>query len=95
VTRADLLDGIYRSCPTLSRAEARDLLEMFISEIAEDWIRGETVKLAAFGRFTVRSKTARNGRNPRTGASARISPRRVASFTPSPALLAAINRPKG
>lgn len=95
VTRADLLDGIRRSCPTLSRPEARDLLEMVISEITESLIRGETVKLHAFARFKIRTKTARPGRNPRTGTPAPISPRRVVSFAPSPVLLAAINRPRG
>lgn len=89
--RADLVDAICRTCPTLARAEARDLLEMMLAEIAEALVRGETVKLRAFGRFTVRTKKARTGCNPLTGSPAPITPRRVLSFRPSPALLAAIN----
>lgn len=88
--RADLVDAVYRACPALSRAEARDLLEMMLAEIAEALVRGEAVKLCVFGRFAVRAKKARTGRNPRTGTPAPITPRRVLSFRPSRALLAAI-----
>jgi integration host factor subunit alpha len=41
------------------------------------------VKLSSFGTFSVRSKTARIGRNPKTGEEVPISPRRVLTFRPS------------
>jgi integration host factor alpha subunit len=44
---------------------------------------GEQVKLSSFGTFSVRSKTARIGRNPKTGEEVPISPRRVLTFRPS------------
>ncbi|WP_051335713.1 integration host factor subunit alpha [Methylocapsa acidiphila] len=90
-TRADLLDAVHNSCPTLSRAESRDIFEMALQEIADALVRGENVKLRSFGLFSVRAKRARVGRNPRTGVEAPIKPRRVLTFKPSPVLCAAIN----
>lgn len=90
-TRADLLDAIYESCRTLSRAQARDIFEMALEEISDALVRGESVKLRSFGLFAVRSKRERIGRNPRTGIEVPIKPRRVLTFKPSPVLIASIN----
>ena len=46
-------------------------------------VRGETVKISSFGTFSVRSKSARIGRNPKTGEEVPIEPRRVLTFRPS------------
>lgn len=90
-TRADLLEAVVTSCPGLSRTVARDLFEATLQEIGDALAGGETVKLRSFGLFAVRSKRARVGRNPRTGAEAAITPRRVLTFKPSPVLLDAVN----
>lgn len=92
VTRADLLDAVYASCSSLSRAQARHIFEMALEEITEALVSGEPVKLRSFGMFTVRSKGERVGRNPRTGVEVPIKPRRVLTFRPSPVLSAAVNR---
>ena len=90
-TRADLLDAVYTTCPSLSRQEARDIFEMALEEVAEALVRGESVKLRSFGLFSVRAKRERVGRNPRTGVEVPITPRRVLTFRPSPVLLALVN----
>src|ERR1700712_4707376 len=66
-TRADLLEAVYGTCPGLSRAQARDVVEQALDEICNALVRGETVKLRSFGAFSVRAKRARVGRNPKTG----------------------------
>jgi integration host factor subunit alpha len=45
--------------------------------------KGEQVKISSFGTFSVRDKTARVGRNPKTGEEVPITPRRVLTFRPS------------
>ncbi len=90
-TRADLLDAIYESCRTLSRAQARDIFEMALEEISDALVRGEPVKLRSFGLFSVRAKRERIGRNPRTGIEVPIKPRRVLTFKPSPVLITSVN----
>lgn len=90
-TRADLLDAVYTSCPSLSRAQARQIFEMALEEIAAALERGESVKLRSFGLFSVRAKRERIGRNPRTGIEVPIKARRVLTFKPSPVLSASVN----
>ncbi|MCX7900255.1 MAG: integration host factor subunit alpha [Methylocystis sp.] len=91
LTRAALREAVYDSCPTLSRAEARKILDAAFDEIAEALMRGESVKLRSFGTFNVRAKRARIGRNPKTGVEAEITPRRVLTFKASPVLIAHVN----
>ena len=90
-TRADILEAVYASCPVLSRAQAREVFEMALEEIADALSRGEAVKLRSFGSFSVRSKRERIGRNPRTGVEVPITPRRVLTFKASPVLTARVN----
>jgi integration host factor subunit alpha len=91
ITRADLLEVVYGVCPGLSRVQAKEIIEIALDEICATLLRGETVKLRGFGSFSVRSKAARVGRNPRTLEEFPITARRVLTFKPSPRLIDAVN----
>lgn len=82
VTRADLTEAVYREIG-LSRAESSQLVESIIEHIIGSLLRGESVKLAGFGTFSLRDKSERIGRNPKTGEEVPITPRRVLVFKPS------------
>ena len=82
VTRADLAEAVYREIG-LSRSESAELVESVIDHISEALLRGESVKLAGFGTFSLRDKKERMGRNPKTGEAVPITSRRVLSFKPS------------
>jgi len=91
VTRAHLSEYIYQQVG-LSRKESADLLEMFLKEVADTLKEGETVKLSSFGSFSVRQKSQRIGRNPKTGEEVPILPRKVLVFRPSQLLKAGIRK---
>ena len=82
VTRADLTEAIYREIG-LSRSESAELVESVINNIIDALLRGETVKLAGFGTFSLRDKAERMGRNAKTGKAVPITSRRVLAFKPS------------
>lgn len=82
LTRADLCEAVHEELG-LSRHECSGLVERTLELIVESLERGELVKLSGFGVFQVRDKRARMGRNPKTGAPAAITPRRVISFRAS------------
>lgn len=90
VTRADLCEAVYQKVG-LSRAESAELVEAVLQEISDVLVTGEQVKLSSFGTFSVRSKTERVGRNPKTGEEVPILPRRVLVFKPSNVLKHRIN----
>ena len=90
VTRVELCAAVYEKAK-LSRSESSVLVDLVLDEIADTLANGEKVKLSSFGSFVVRKKGQRIGRNPRTGAEAPISPRRVVVFKPSAILKQQIN----
>ena len=90
VTRVDLAEAVYR-CVGLSRKESAILVQSVLDELADALIGGESVKLSSFGRFFVRAKSERIGRNPKTGIEVPITQRRVMVFKPSNVLKARIN----
>ncbi len=90
VTRVDLAEAVYR-CVGLSRKELAILVQSVLDELADALIAGESVKLSSFGRFLVRAKSERVGRNPKTGIEVPITQRRVMVFKPSNVLKARIN----
>jgi integration host factor subunit alpha len=90
VTRVDLAEAVYR-CVGLSRKESAILVQSVLDELAGALIGGESIKLSSFGRFLVRAKSERTGRNPKTGIEVPITGRRVMIFKPSNVLKARIN----
>lgn len=82
LTRMDLSEAVFREVG-LSRNESANLVESVLQLMSDALASGESVKISSFGTFSVRSKTARVGRNPKTGEEVPILPRRVLTFRPS------------
>ena len=70
----------------LDHKAAGDAVEAFIEIIKEALEKGEDVTLSGFGKWHVRNKHERRGRNPQTGEEIMITPRRVVTFSLSPVL---------
>ncbi|MEZ5707891.1 MAG: integration host factor subunit alpha [Blastomonas sp.] len=82
LTRADLADTINHHIG-LSRADAAQMVETILDEMAAALENGENVKISGFGTFLLRDKGERVGRNPKTGIEVPITPRRVLTFRAS------------
>ena len=82
LTRIELSEAVYREVG-LSRNESAELVETVLNHISNALIKGEQVKISAFGTFSTRNKKQRIGRNPKTGKEIPITSRRVISFKAS------------
>ncbi|SDX02977.1 integration host factor subunit alpha [Litoreibacter albidus] len=82
LTRMDLSEAVFREVG-LSRNESADLVESVLKHMSDALVAGQQVKISSFGTFSVREKSARVGRNPKTGEEVPIHPRRVLTFRPS------------
>lgn len=82
LTRMDLSEAIFREVG-LSRNDSSQLVESVLQHMSDALVAGEQVKISSFGTFSVREKSARVGRNPKTGEEVPINPRRVLTFRPS------------
>ena len=79
LTKAELSEKLYEELG-INRREAREFIDLFFNEIIDCLSDGYGVKISGFGNFILRNKSARPGRNPKTGEDVEISPRRVVTF---------------
>lgn len=90
MNKKDIVEAIQDTVgfPKRETAEIVDkALEIMKSALAE----GDGVMISGFGRFSVREKQARRGRNPKTGDSITLPERRVVSFKVSRVLKERVN----
>ncbi len=79
LTKADIAEKLFEELG-LNKREAKELVELFFEEIKNSLEIGEQVKISGFGKFELRDKNGRPGRNPKTGEEIPITPRRVVTF---------------
>jgi integration host factor subunit alpha len=90
MTKADLLSTINEQIG-LPKKDAFEILEELLEIIKVTLESEEEVKIAGFGKFEVKQKNERRGRNPQTGEEIRIDGRKVLTFKPSGILKNRIN----
>lgn len=75
----------------LSKKDADLALKAFIDVVSEEMQKGEKVQLVGFGTFEVSERSAREGRNPQTGETMKISACKAPKFKAGKALKDAVN----
>ena len=78
--RSELLQALHNDNPELRAEEVEQVVDIFFDEIAQRLSEGGRVELRGFGAFSTRDREARQGRNPRTGASVDVPAKRVPYF---------------
>lgn len=91
LTKADIISSIYTTYPSLSKKEARAAVESFLRISKNVMINGEGLLVSGFGKFNIKDKSKRRGRNPSTGDDLILDARRVITFKPSGILRERIN----
>ena len=79
LTKADLSKHLMENLE-LPKKDADTMVNVFLESIVESLHRGEGVELRGFGSFRLRDRHARIGRNPRSGQSIKVPPKRVVYF---------------
>ena len=79
LTKAYFAERLFEEAG-LNKRDAKDMVELFFEEIKSSLEQGNQVKISGFGKFELRDKTSRPGRNPKTGEEIPISARRVVTF---------------
>ena len=90
LTKERICEQIQRKLG-FSPKEAKELLEMLLEEMKSELEGGNAVKVSGFGKWAVKDKRARPGRNPHTGEKLEISSRKVVTFHPSDKLRSLVN----
>ena len=90
LTKAALIDTIYNRVD-LPKAKSTQVVESLVEIIKETLANGDDVLISGFGKFCVKEKTDRRGRNPQTGDVLMLDERRVVTFRCSGVLREKLN----
>jgi integration host factor subunit alpha len=85
LTKIDIIDSIYEKLG-IPKKECIRIVESVFEIIKDDLDKGHDVMISGFGKWTVKAKKERKGRNPQTGEALMIDARRVVTFKPSSVL---------
>ena len=91
LTKADIIEAIRKE-NGYSRKQSTEVTEILLEIIKQTLEYGEDVLISGFGKFQVKTKKERRGRNPATGEDLILPPRRVISDYVSKSLLSAMNK---
>jgi DNA-binding protein HU-beta len=90
MNNSDLADSLA-SAHSITKADARKLVDDVFATIADAAAKGEEISLNGFGKFKVKDTPAREGRNPSTGATIQIAAAKKVAFAPAKALKDKLN----
>ena len=90
-TKALIAKKIADDCGFM-KGEAMEVVEKLLEIVKKRLAAGEDVMMSGFGKWSVKSKHARTGRNPKTGKPMALDARRVVTWKYSPRLKSAMNR---
>jgi integration host factor beta subunit len=79
MTKAELIEGLANKLP-LAKGDAERAVNILLDDITAALRQGDRVNISGFGTFSVSSRQARTGRNPKTGESIQIGASRSAKF---------------
>jgi integration host factor subunit alpha len=90
MTKQDIITEVAKALKA-STQKAKPMVEALFEELKTSMENGEGVEISGFGKFVIRQKASRMGRNPMTGEEAEITERKVVSFKPSRLFREALN----
>jgi len=90
LTKSDIVNSICEKL-VIPKTECVNLVESFFDIIKDELGKGNPVSISGFGKWTVKAKRERKGRNPQTGKEITIDARKVVTFKPSGKLKDTVN----
>ena len=90
--KSDLVTKIAAQNPHLYQRDVENIVNAILDEIVAALARGDRVELRGFGAFSVKSRPARTGRNPRTGAHVVVDQKSVPFFKTGKEMRERLNR---
>jgi integration host factor subunit alpha len=90
LTKAHIVESLFTK-NIFTKSECAEIVETLFEIIKKTLEQGEDVLVSGFGKFSVKEKNQRRGRNPQTGDPIMLSPRKVVTFKCSGVLRSRIN----
>jgi len=91
MTKSALIDIVAERAEGLTRKQTEIIVDTVFESIKEALARGEKFEIRGFGNFRLKQRRARKARNPKTGESVDVPPKRVLYFRVGKELREALN----
>lgn len=91
LTKEKIIDDVYNHVG-LTKTQSRDIVERLFETIKQTLEKGDNILISGFGKFIVKEKAERRGRNPQTTEDLLLRSRRVVVFKTSGVLRNKINQ---
>lgn len=91
MTRSELVEALAERLGHLNLRDADAAVKVLLETMSHSLSQGKRIEIRGFGSFTVNQRAPRLGRNPRSGESVAIPPKRVIHFKPGKGLRASVD----
>lgn len=80
MTKSELITRLAERNPHLYLRDVERIVGAIFEEMAGALSRGDRVELRGFGAFSIKHRSARQGRNPRTGTTVHVAEKHIPFF---------------
>ena len=94
MTRSELIEKIAAKNPHLMVKDVERIVAVVFDKIINSLAAGDRVEFRGFGAFSVRRRTPRVAKNPRTGAQVKVDARNIPHFKTGKQLFELLNKKK-
>ncbi len=94
MTKSEIINIISRKQSHLSSKDIEESIKKLLDQMSDTLTSGERIEIRGFGSFSLHHRSARNGRNPKTGEKVFLTAKYVPHFKPGKELRERINQSK-
>ncbi|MEK6691471.1 MAG: integration host factor subunit beta [Nitrospirota bacterium] len=80
MTKAELIEKVTEKMNSLTLKQTEVVVNLIFDSVKDALAKGEKVEIRGFGSFRIRNRGSREGRNPKTGTSVSVPPKKVPFF---------------
>ena len=91
LTKKDLINAVYENS-ALSKQAIEEVVDTFLETLVSEVEQGNQVRIFELGTFSLQTRSARTGRNPKTGESVAVPEKRVPKLVFNQAIAKRINK---
>ena len=94
MTKSEIINILSRKQSHLSSKDIELSVKILLDQVSDTLTSGERIEIRGFGSFSLHHRTARKGRNPKTGEQVQLSPKYVPHFKPGKEMRERVNQNK-